>query len=228
MKQDQDTTIRKSIVKWVIAISSGIVYIFMALSELIYHQAIETLLILLFIGFLFPFYVLLIIEPDISTRQKFDKWFAIVLVWLFLSYFGYLDMRSRGLKEYGTAQYMAGWTGKMKVTHFHDDFYEIPFEESALQVKEHPLRNWMMGHIFGTPELDEPRYIMRKTKDEEDLKNILREMNTDFLYNQISLKPLNQNIHAENGYEVYDRNQKLLCSIIIVEHDDYNTLEVRK
>ena len=125
MKQDQDTTIRKSIVKWVIAISSGIVYIFMALSELIYHQAIETLLILLFIGFLFPFYVLLIIEPDISTRQKFDKWFAIVLVWLFLSYFGYLDMRSRGLKEYGTAQYMAGWTGKMKVTHFHDDFYEI-------------------------------------------------------------------------------------------------------
>ena len=53
-------------------------------------------------------------------------------------------------------------------------------------------------------------------------------MNTDFLYNQISLKPLNQNIHAENGYEVYDRNQKLLCSIIIVEHDDYNTLEVRK
>lgn len=228
MKQDQDTTIRKGIVKWIIAISSGVVYIFMALSELIYHQAIETLLLLLFVGFLFPFYVLLIIEPDMSTREKSNKWFAIAFVWLFLSFMGYTDMRSRGLKEYGTAQIMAGWTGKIKVTHFHDDFYEIPFEESAMQVEEHPLRNWMMGHTFGTPELEEPRYIMRKTKDEEDLKNLLREMNTDFLYHQISLKPLEKNIDLENGYEVYDQNKQLLCKIIIVEHEDYNTLEVRK
>lgn len=220
--------IRKSIVKWIVAISSGVIYIFMALSELIYHQAIETLLLLLFVGFLFPFYVLLIIEPDVSTREKQNKWFAIALVWLSMSFLGYTDMRSRGIKDYGTAQIMAGWTGKMKVTRFHEDFYEIPFEESAMQVEEHPLRNWMMGHIFGTPELEEPRYIIRKTKDEEDLKNLLREMNTEFLYNQISLKPLEENIDLENGYEVYDQNKQLLCKIIIVEHEDYNTLEVRK